>query len=159
MQLAGHYNTMYIPEYAREYISGLSRPYNYSDVEHIARIQIRQKDEYSPRAKGLLFLDTYWIITKVWFDLVFQRYPLWIDQELARNEINLYLLCDIDIPWEPDPVRENGGRMREVLLQLYRKELVERGYHYRLVTGFGEQRLQNAVRHVDDFISGNMACG
>jgi nicotinamide riboside kinase len=159
LQLARHYNALYIPEYAREYISGLSRPYNYSDVEHIAGIQVRQKDEYSRHAKGLLFLDTYLIITKVWFDLVFQRRPLWIDQELARNEINLFLLCDIDIPWEPDPVRENGGKMREILLQHYRKELEEWGYAYRLVKGYGEQRLQNAIRHVEDFISGDITNG
>ncbi len=159
IQLAEHYSTMYIPEYAREYISGLSRPYNYSDVEHITRIQIRQKDEYSRCAKGLLFLDTYLIITKVWFDLVYHRRPPWLDLELARNEINLYLLCDIDIPWEPDPVRENGGRMRENLLRLYRSELEERGLHYRLVTGSGEQRLRNAIHHVDDLISGSFADG
>ena len=159
MQLAEHYSTIYIPEYAREYISGLSRPYNYSDVEHIARIQIRQKDEYSRCAKGLLFMDTYLIITKVWFDLVYHRRPPWLDLELARNEINLHLLCDIDIPWEPDPVRENGGRMREILLRLYRSELEERGLHYRLVTGSGEQRLRNAIHHVDDLISGSFADG
>jgi len=154
MQLAGYYNTLYIPEYAREYISGLRRSYTYADVLHIARTQVRQKEDYSMRAGKLLFLDTYLIITKVWFDTVFHRYPKWIDRELARNDIGLYLLCDVDIPWMPDPVRENGGEMRHILLEMYRKEMEERGFAYRLVTGTGEQRLQHAIRHVDEYLSG-----
>jgi len=121
-------------------------------VEHIARMQVLQKDEYSSRANKLLFLDTYLIITKVWFDVVFHRCPDWIRTELARNEIDLYLLCNTDIPWEPDPVRENGGAMREYLLNVYKKELEFWGCNYRMVSGIGDARLYNAIRLVDNLI-------
>jgi nicotinamide riboside kinase len=142
VQLARHYNTIWIPEYAREYVSALSRPYTYSDVEHIAATQVRQKDEFSARANKILFLDTYLIITKVWFDVVFHRCPGWIKEELSRKEIQLYLLCNTDIPWEPDPVRENG----------YKKELETWECPYRIVSGTGEIRLQNAILLLDKFI-------
>jgi NadR type nicotinamide-nucleotide adenylyltransferase len=152
VQLARHYNTICIPEYAREYVSALSRPYTYSDVEHIAATQVRQKDEFSARANKILFLDTYLIITKVWFDVVFHRCPGWIKEELSRKEIQLYLLCNTDIPWEPDPVRENGGSRREYLLELYKKELETWECPYRIVSGTGEIRLQNAILLLDKFI-------
>jgi NadR type nicotinamide-nucleotide adenylyltransferase len=152
IQLAAHYNTLCIPEYAREYVAGLSRPYTYEDVEHIAAMQVTQMHEYSGKARKILFLDTFLIITKVWFDVVFHRRPHWIDEELKRQHIDLYLLCDTDIPWEADPVRENGGSQREYLLELYRKELKEFGCNFHVVTGTGVDRLKNAISLVDRFI-------
>jgi|WetSurMetagenome_2_1015567.scaffolds.fasta_scaffold175974_2 nicotinamide riboside kinase len=159
MQLASHYNTIYIPEYAREYVAGLTRPYTYFDVEHIAETQIIQLNEFCPGANKILFLDTYLIITRVWFDVVFHRHPVWIDEELARNQIHLYLLCNTEISWEPDPVRENGGSQREYLFSRYRSELESWGCNYGIVSGTGTTRLQNAILLVDNFLKSNKASG
>jgi nicotinamide riboside kinase len=152
VQLAQHYATIYIPEYAREYVGSLSRPYDYDDVVHIAEIQVKQLEANLNRANRILFLDTYLDITKVWFDLVFNRRPNWIDKELSKHSVDFYLLCDTDIPWEPDPVRENGGKMREHLLVLYKKELVDFGCEFGMVQGSGVERLYNAIRLVDNYI-------
>lgn len=152
MQLAQHYNTVCIPEYARQYIGSLTRPYAYDDVLHIAQTQVRQLDEYSGRANRILFLDTYLVITKVWFDLVFNRRPEWIDKELSTHSIDFYLLCDTDIPWEADMVRENGGTRRELLLGLYKKELTDFKCEFGIVRGLEEERLKNAIRMVDTHI-------
>jgi nicotinamide riboside kinase len=152
VELAQHYNTLCIPEYAREYIGNLSRPYDYSDVVHIAETQVKQLTEYSKRASRILFLDTYLIITKVWFDLVFNRRPDWIDTELSEHTVDFYLLCNTDIPWKSDRVRENGGTRREYLLGLYKKELVDFGCEFGIVQGLGQERLKNAIRLVDNYI-------
>jgi nicotinamide riboside kinase len=152
VQLAKHYNTLCIPEYAREYVATLSRPYNYDDVVHIAEMQVKQLKEYSLRAGRLLFMDTYLIITKVWFDLVFNRRPDWIDTALAEHSVDFYLLCDTDIPWEADPVRENGGTRREYLMGIYKRELIHFGCEYGIVRGTGNERLKNAIAQVDNYI-------
>lgn len=152
VQLAQHYNTLCIPEYAREYVGGLSRPYEYDDVLHIAKTQVKQLEEYSKRVDRILFLDTYLIITKVWFDLVFKQRPEWIDSELSKHSVDFYLLCDTDIPWEADTVRENGGNRREFLLALYKKELADFGCKFGIVQGLGDERLRNAIRMVDNYI-------
>jgi nicotinamide riboside kinase len=152
VQLAKHYNTLCIPEYAREYVGSLSRPYNYDDVVHIAEMQVKQCKEYSLRANRILFLDTYLIITKVWFDLVFNRRPDWIDTELTAHAVDFYLLCDTDIPWEADPVRENGGTRREYLLEIYKRELANFGCEFGIVRGSGNERLKNAISLVDKYI-------
>lgn len=149
--LARHFGTLYIPEYARDYVTGLGRSYTYEDVEHIARTQVRQMKEFSANAGRILFLDTYLIITKVWFDVVFHRRPEWLSQEIDAQEIDLYLLCDTDIPWEADPVRENGGERREELYRIYRKELEQAGCPFEVVTGLGEDRLGNAVKIVESY--------
>lgn len=151
--LATRYGAPYIAEYARDYIMGLQRPYTLEDVVHIARKQVEQMDQYSALNPEYLFVDTYLIITKVWFDLVFHKIPGWIDVEIARTKHDLYLLCRPDIPWEPDPVRENGGPMREVLFNRYENELSIAGLSYAYVEGDGEARVNCAIKQITDFYS------
>ena len=152
-QLALHYHTEFIPEYAREYIGNLCRPYNYEDVEHIAEVQRKQALEWNDPKGKILFLDTYLIITKVWFRVVFGRYPNWIDRELTGKVIGFYLLCNTDIPWKADAVRENGGEMREKLYGMYKSELDNLECNYFEITGTGTKRLELAIHAVDRFLA------
>ena len=98
-------------------------------------------------------LDTYLIITKVWFDVVFNHHPDWIDDELKRKTIDLFLLCNTDIPWVADPVRENGGEMRERLFVMYKKELDLLGYNYSIIRGNGNERFQEALKAVEELVT------
>jgi nicotinamide riboside kinase len=150
--LASHFSKNYIPEYARDYVSNLHRPYSYDDVVHIAKKQIEWMNEFSEKSSGLLFVDTYLIITKVWFMKVFGGYPDWIDYEIQKTINDFYLLCKPDIPWIADGVRENGGEMREVLFNGYLNELRIRNLNYALVEGNWENRLNNAIKIVDGFL-------
>src|SRR4030042_3264222 len=86
-QLATHYNTTFIPEYAREYIENLDRPYTYDDVVRIAERQVREETAFAGKANGILFYDTYLIITKIWFDVVYKRVPEWIEKVLNQKHI------------------------------------------------------------------------
>jgi len=147
--LADHYNTVFIPEYAREYIESLDRPYTYNDVVHIALRQVRDETAYVPKARGILFYDTYLIITKVWFSVVSLPINTRNDEVLQQKHIHLFLLCDADIPWYPDRVRENGGEMRERLFRMYRKEIEKYGLPYSVVRGEGDRRLQNGIDAVE----------
>jgi len=149
-RLAG---TVWIPEFAREYVGNLKRPYRYEDVERIARKQREQPSEYLAEARGYLFLDTYLIITRVWFREVFKREPDWLDEELRTSDIDLFLLCETDIPWVPDPLRENPGARREYLSEQYKKELDAMGLPWRPVTGYGEERMKNACLILQQFFN------
>jgi nicotinamide riboside kinase len=152
-ELARYFNTFHLPEYAREYIGNLCRPYQYDDLVHIAEVQRKQAHDLQEHANRIVFLDTYLIITKVWFKVVFDRYPEWIDDELAGDTIDYYLLCDTSLPWKIDAVRENGGAMRERLFTMYREELEYFGCRYRIITGMGQQRLEEAIGAVQDYLS------
>jgi len=150
--LASFFGTVCVPEYSREYISGLERKYTFDDVEHIAREQLRLESEYLKKARRILFYDTDLIVTRIWFKLVFGRCPGWIDKEIANSPADLFLVCDTDIPWVPDPVRENGGEMRELLKGLYISEINLHGVPWELVSGEGEARINCAVRAVKTFL-------
>ena len=151
--LAKHYNTVFIPEYAREYVGNLKRSYQFEDIEHIARHQIEDMKRHIAVASGLLFIDTYLIITKVWFDVVYHCVPPWLDNAIITSDIDLYLLCNTDIPWHADGIRENGGEMRENLFGRYKAELEYYGFNYRIVSGLGDQRQANARSYVDEIIN------
>lgn len=151
--LAKHYNTSYIPEYAREYIENLQRPYEYADLEIIAKRQVQDLKDSVDKANGYLFLDTYLIITKVWFDIVYDECPAWLIDEIENCKVDLFLVCDTALPWEPDNVRENGGEMREILFERYINELEAFNLPYKIVTGTGEDRIRSAIQHIQTFFA------
>jgi len=144
--LAEKFDAVWIPEYARQYVENLNRPYDYVDVVRIAQHQIAQEKEYATKVgKGILIFDTWLIITKVWFDLVFGKCPEWISEHIRLSNIDLFLVCDTDLPWIADPVRENGGEKRIELFQLYCNEIRSFGFEYETVSGFGDERVKNAI--------------
>jgi nicotinamide riboside kinase len=145
--LAEHFNGSYIPELARDYISGLKRDYTLQDVLHIAK---QQEEQYAATtsAEGWFFFDTWLIITRVWLEVVFGECPGWIDDAIQHARFDAVLLCYYDIPWEPDPLRENGGVMRERLYERYRHILQKNEIDFFIIRGTGDVRRRNAIRYL-----------
>jgi NadR type nicotinamide-nucleotide adenylyltransferase len=149
--LARHFKAEFIPELARDYVEKLDRKYTYADVEQIGLEQIEAADKNHNNSSMVIF-DTWLLITKVWFDFVYGKHPEWLNDALLKSEIDLFLLCDIDLPWIYDPVRENGGENREKLHQIYIEELEKHNFKYEIINGFDKQRLENAIRMIEKHI-------
>lgn len=135
-QIAERNNGIFIPEYARTYVERLHRDYSFEDVIRIAN---RQREELThPQklfGKSVLYVyDTELIITKVWLKHKYHTYPEWIDDVLADNLIDLYLICYPDIPFVQDAVRENP-HLREYLFELYLKEVKRLHTPYQIICG------------------------
>ena len=150
-KLAEHYKTVFVPEFARKYIENLDRQYIYEDVEFIAKKQIEQLPEFLDKAKDIIFIDTWLVITKVWFNEVFGKQPHFIDNQLQAIPIDIYLLCLPDIDWEFDPVRENPNN-RDYLFNLYKNEINKLNKAYAIIEGKGSDRLTNAINAITAFI-------
>jgi len=148
-QLGNHFSSPWYPEYAREYLEKREGHYTREDVLAIARVQQKQMNEAQLTTSDFVFFDTWLIITKVWLEVVYGNAPSWISETIAAAPIDLFLLCDTDIPWESDRLRENGGEMRERLSSLYKSNLSHFGYDYRMVSGKGEERFLNAVQIIN----------
>ncbi len=148
MGLAHHFGGIYVPEYAREYVEKLGRPCVYSDVEHIAEWQKRAY--HDTRAPGsFVFFDTWLIITRVWFEVVFQKVPSWLDEQIRRASFDLVLLCHTDLPWISDGVRENGGERREWLQERYQELIRQNGWKFHSVDGLGGERIKKAIHLIN----------
>jgi NadR type nicotinamide-nucleotide adenylyltransferase len=149
-QLARQYQTAWVPEFAREYLESIERPYEEKDILVIARGQLRGEEMKMEQARNYLFCDTELLVTKIWSEVKYQRCHPWILNNLKTNRYQLYLLCYIDLPWQYDPLREHPDQ-RQFLFDLYFDELKKRGFPFEVVRGTGTTRLKNAIDIISNF--------
>jgi NadR type nicotinamide-nucleotide adenylyltransferase len=147
-QLAKEYNTIFVPEFARNYLGNLGRPYTYEDVIYIGEQQMLLEKEYEMRANKILFCDTNLITIKIWLQVVFKKVPFYLDVLINQNKYDKTLLMDIDLPWENDPLREHPN-LREELFDRNVNLLSHFNFPYSIITGLGELRLKNAKNVID----------
>ncbi len=156
-QLAKHFGAGYIPEYARTYIENLAHPYTYQDVENIAQHQIQQLNTsqslnlQTSKPSNLLFYDTELIITKVWFLHKYNRCPDFLLEALKQNPIDFYLICAPDLPFIPDPLRENPN-LRDYLFEWYLREIQAQNKPYAIVSGINQARIESAIKAVNAYL-------
>jgi NadR type nicotinamide-nucleotide adenylyltransferase len=149
--LAAHYKTLWVPEFAREYMEKLDRSYYLEDVLFISKKQLETEEELLIKSNKLLFIDTEFINAKIWCEDVFGFSPEWISEKIEEKKYDLYLLTKPDLRWQPDPVRENPTR-RDYFYNLYLNELETRKLKYEIISGEGDTRFNNAVKAVDTFL-------
>jgi len=143
--LALHFNEPWVPEYARTYIAELQRPYLLNDIVEIAQHQLLAENEAIKNAHQFLFCDTNLLVNKIWAQFVFNQIPNEINYWYQPHDYALHLLCDIDLPWEADPLREHPNQRAE-LLEMYRNDLTTSNANYFLISGREEQRLNQAIQ-------------
>lgn len=183
-QLANHYQTLWCPEYAREYLLKHGMNYSYDDLLAISKAQLNQEDHFEFLAKNLqseiikpiidnnddlsqqirsskpptsnfqlLFIDTDMYVMKVWCEFVFGKcHPFIIDQ-IAKRKYDLYLLCNVDLPWIKDALREYPDlKTRERLYHLYKNIMINQPVPWIDIGGNYEERLQKAVEAVNKIL-------
>ena len=149
--LAEHYKSPYLPEYARQYIENLDREYVQADILKIALYQLKQEEELAMQSSDFLFVDTEFLVTKIWCEHKYKTCHPWIQQQFMNHKYDLYLLCDIDLPWVADSQREHP-HLRQFLFDWYKKELDSARLPYKIVKGQGEDRIKNAIDFVNEVV-------
>lgn len=169
-QLAAHYCTSWCPEFAREYLLTHGTHYTYEDLLTIAKGQLsleekytsdvpskqnaRQTSETSSSAR-LLFIDTDMYVMKVWCEFVFGKCHSWILKQIAERNYDLYLLCNTDIPWVKDELREYPDlATRNKLFLIYKDLMIHQSTPWTVLSGDYDQRLQQAISAVDALLAG-----
>ncbi|TMI65397.1 MAG: ATP-binding protein [Bacteroidetes bacterium] len=155
--LAQHYNASWCPEFAREYLLTNGMNYSYSDLLTIAKGQIAMEEEYTQSAvhnqQSLLFIDTDMYVMKVWCEFVFGKCHKWITDRVAERKYDLYLLCNIDLPWVKDELREYPDlETRAKLYTIYKNIMVKQPVPWVDINGNYEERLQKAITAVDTLL-------
>jgi NadR type nicotinamide-nucleotide adenylyltransferase len=149
--LAKHYQTVWVPEFARDYCAKLTGPCTWQDEINMFYGQLALEEEYLPKANRLLICDTTFITVKIWSDYTFGRSPREVLDELPKHPYDLYLLLNIDLPWEEDPLRD-FPHMREHFMEVWYKELQALNANYVLISGTSQNRYDSAVKAIDDFL-------
>lgn len=150
-QLAEHYKTIWVPEYAREYLEKNGSDYSYEDLLEIAKGQLAAERAAETGAKNnLLIIDTDMHVMKVWCDFVFGKTHSFIEEALAKNEHDLYLLCAPDLPWVKDELREYPDlETRQKLFGIYKAMMEKQIKPWVEINGDYEERLQKAIKAID----------
>lgn len=149
-QLAEHYKTAWCPEFAREYLKETGGKYSYADLLNIAHGQLELEDTMQLQANNFYFIDTDMYVMKVWCEVVFENCHTWILKQIAKRQYDLYLLCDVDLPWVRDELREYPDlEFRKKLYGMYRDLVINQETNWAEISGADAQRLQMAVSIID----------
>jgi NadR type nicotinamide-nucleotide adenylyltransferase len=149
--LAGHFQTAWVPEYARRYLDNLVRPYHQDDLLTISHGQMRLEDEWERDASKILICDTNLYVIKVWSEFKFGNCPPEILKKIGERKYDLYLLTYIDIAWEEDPQRENPTK-REELYDIYLKEMKNQAVPFIEIKGNREARRKTAIESIENLL-------
>ena len=168
-QLANHYKTEWVKEYAREYLLTNGTEYNYDNLLEVAKgqfalekaaiqlvenkIKISTENNTTSAANDLpeiVLIDTNMYVLKVWCEFVFEKCHPWILNQIVENSYDLYLLCDIDLPWVKDELREYPEvGIREKLYHHYKDLLINQSTPWVNISGNYQQRVEIAVNAID----------
>lgn len=161
--LAEHYQTTWTPEYARQFLSEQGSKYTYDNLLTIAKGQITneekaieslyQKNNDNEKKSNKLIVDTDMYVMKVWCEYVFNNCHPYILEQINERNYDLYLLCDIDLPWTADEMREypdEGPRIE--LFTIYKELLMNQKTPWAIVSGSGGQRTENAIQIIEQYL-------
>ncbi|MCX2478627.1 ATP-binding protein [Pedobacter sp. MC2016-15] len=150
--LAKHYQTLWVAEFARYYCAALTGPCTMQDEINMFHGQVALEESVLAMTENdFIFCDTTFLTVKIWSDEMLGETPEIVLDALRERTYDLYLLLDIDLPWEEDPLRD-FPHMREHFMNIWYKELQNLGANYVLIGGI-EDRLQNAIAAVDAFLA------
>ena len=174
--LAQHYNTQWCPEFAREYLLTHGTDYTYDDLLYIAKGQLAMEDEYTQLLAGssesrgnssvqdselrtlnskLLFVDTEMYVMKVWCEFVFGKCHRWVLDKIIERKYDLYLLCNTDLPWVKDELREYPDlKTRDQLYHIYKDIMINQSTPWVDINGDSDERLRKAIKATDQLIAG-----
>jgi len=155
--LAQHYNTQWCPEFAREFLLTHGTDYTYDDLLYIAKGQLAMEDEYINTTKGspVLFIDTEMYVIKVWCEFVFGKCHRWVLDQIIERKYDLYLLCNTDLPWVKDELREYPDlKTRDRLYYIYKDIMINQSTPWVDISGDHDERLQKAIKAVNQLMAG-----
>ena len=150
--LARHYGVELVPEFVRTLAEQKHGAIEFSDHGPIARGQIALEDEHIARATRLLIQDTDLMSTVVYCRHYFDRCPPWIEETARERRPDLYLVCQPDIPWVADGVRDRG-HLREEMQELFRQAIAASGAASVELRGTLEERLARAIDAIDGLLA------
>jgi len=156
--LAAHYQSAWCEEYAREYLLKNGTSYTPDDLLKIAKGQLKLEDLTTKalaesNKAPILFIDTDMYVMKVWSEYVFGECDFFILDTIVKRKYDGYLLCNIDLPWTKDELREYPDeKPRQELFAIYKDLLMNQTTPWALISGNDAERSQAAIMAIDQMM-------
>ena len=153
IQLADHYKTAWVPEFARDYLQEKwDKKQQICDVDDMLPIaygQTKLENEKLAAANKYLFCDTNLLVTTVFSELYYKYCDPLLNKAAQDHEYDLFFLTDIDVPWEKDDLRDKAEG-RDAVFAIFKKALVDNNKPFITLSGDKNLRLEKAIAIVDD---------
>lgn len=155
-QLARYYNSVWVPEYAREYLQNKwnneRKTCEPHDLLPIAIGQMQLENRLAKKTDSVLICDTDLLETKVYSETYYGGIcdPT-LEKYALKNQYDLYFLTYIDTPWEADDLRDKPEE-RLAMFKAFEHVLIKYEKPYVLLKGSKEERLKMAVKHIDKLL-------
>jgi len=156
-QLARHYNTVWVAEYAREYLQKKWNDHRKTcepkDLLPIAAGQMKLENALSAKATDVLICDTDLLETKVYSEAYYigDCHPM-LEKYALLNSYDLYFLTFIDVPWVGDDLRDKPNE-REKMFEYFKGTLEKYNRNFVILRGDKKTRLQTAILHIDQLLN------
>ncbi len=156
--LAKHYQTNWVPEYARTYCDGkLFSDYSTWRTEeftHIAVMQLQMEDMLAQSANRVLLCDTDPFATSVWHFRYMGTEAPQVLQLASIRHYDTYLLTDDAIPFVQDGTRD-GEHIRHQMHQWFIERLNASRRPYTIICGDLDTRVKQGIRVIDQLLATN----
>lgn len=136
-KMAARYNTVFVPEVARELIT--TNTFTVDDIVRIGIAHDARIQQLSRQANRFLFCDTDAITTQIYSDYYLHTIPSILYTLEAKTKYDQYFLFDVDVPWVQDGLRDLGHKRRE-MFDIFKSALEQRNIPYHLVSGNWQER-------------------
>ncbi len=150
--LATHFRAPFVPEFARSYLEEHGPSYVEKDLLTIAQGQVVAEERVVKGLPPLVVCDTDLLTIRIWSEEKYGRCHPWIVQQTEQRPYDLWLLCKPDLPWAPDPLRENPDD-RDRLFELYADRMDELGKPFMMISGEGPLRTSLAIGLVEGLVA------
>jgi nicotinamide riboside kinase len=134
-------NGIYVPEFSRGFLENTNGHYEEKDLDEIAMGQYQSTQKWIEAGVPFIVSDTDMTVMKVWSSFKYGRVSELIEGLYASEVFDHLFLCDIDIPWEEDPLREHPEKRAE-LFEIYVDLIRTKTKNYTVVKGSLEERLK-----------------
>jgi NadR type nicotinamide-nucleotide adenylyltransferase len=158
-QLARHYHSVWVPEYAREYLQNKwneeRKTCEPKDLLPIAEGQMYLENKLAKKANKILICDTDLLETKVYSEAYYIGHcdPI-LEKNALTNTYDLYFLTYIDVPWEKDDLRDKP-KERERMFKAFETALKHYSRSFVILKGSKTERLKTAIQHIDNLLENN----
>lgn len=152
-QLADHYKTVWVPEYARDYLQKKwDKNQSVCDIDDMLPIaygQTKLENDSALIANKYLFCDTNLMVTKVFSEMYYDFCDTLLDKAARAHQYDLFFLTDIDVPWEKDDIRDSPEG-RESVFSVFKQSLIDHKKPFITLSGDKETRLNTAISILND---------
>ena len=146
-QLADFFDTVWAPEYAREYLENkLDKTGQICEPEDLLPIAVGQtkaENDALLTANKYLFCDTSLLVTKVFSEIAYNFCDPILNKAARKHKYDLFFLTDIDVPWQQDGLRDQPND-RKKTFSIFKNALIENNKPFITLSGDANSRFELA---------------